>query len=332
MLPLIITSIGVIILGFLDVQSSFGQQKYTRIDSITCVPKTSPAPGYSALVRYYDCYNVFVSSQVAGCYNQGCKSTCSCNVGSDWYGFAWYDTCETVWKSETTTLVRCVDNDGDGHAPPPEGDDCNDSDATWNPEGQIVCPGNYDDDKNCNGVPDGQDCQSPILIDTLGNGFALTLRAQGVLFDLGCTGSKQQLPWTVANSDDAWLALDRNGNGIIDDGSELFGNKSPQPASVAPNGFVALAVFDQNGDGVIDDHDLVFSSLRLWRDLNHNGVSETSELFPLPALDVSGIELAYKEAKRSDQYGNWWRYRAKVEDPAKSKVGRWAWDVFLSGR
>ncbi len=179
-------------------------------------------------------------------------------------------------------------------------------------------------------------CYSPILVDVAGDGFRLTSPTQGVRFDLDGNpdGMREQVSWTTLDSDDAWLALDRKRNGMIDNGRELFGNLTIQPASATGNGFIALAQYDKmknggNEDGVIDRRDGFFTLLRLWQDGNHNGVSEAGELHPLPERSVTQIDLKHRESKRTDEFGNEFRYRAKVNDAKGARVNRWAWDVFL---
>jgi hypothetical protein len=184
----------------------------------------------------------------------------------------------------------------------------------------------------------GGNCDSPVLVDVSGNGFKLTDSKRGVNFDLNDDGASERLSWTEAESDDAFLALDKNGNGAIDNGRELFGNYSPQPSPSngrLRNGFLALAEFDKpekggNQDGLLTSSDAVFLNLRLWRDRNHNGISEPGELHALPNVGLSVLELDYQTSRRTDQFGNRFRYRARVKDQRESHLGRWAWDVFLN--
>jgi hypothetical protein len=178
---------------------------------------------------------------------------------------------------------------------------------------------------------------SPIIVDTRGEGFPLTSAQAGVTFDITGTGLPVQLAWTAWGSHDAFLALP-GPDGLVHNGKELFGNFTPQPQSAHPNGFLALAQFDKpenggNGDGVIDEKDAVFSRLRLWIDENHDGRCQPGELHTLPELGVFSLALRYVETRRTDDFGNQFRYRARVNpDPSdgESDVGRWTYDVFLT--
>lgn len=184
--------------------------------------------------------------------------------------------------------------------------------------------------------PVGGYCYTPILIDTSGNGFQLTDANDGVLFDLDGDGVLNFTSWTTTGTDDAWLALDRNNDGIINSGIELFGNFTPQSEKINRNGFGALAEYDKrenggNEDGKIDSNDSIYVLLRLWKDTNHNGISEFEELFGLAEMSVMSISLDYRDSRRRDRYGNVFRYRAMVNEGARPIVGRWAYDVFLTG-
>jgi hypothetical protein len=177
---------------------------------------------------------------------------------------------------------------------------------------------------------------TPIVLDLDGDGFALTDAAMGVRFPIGASNRSYQVGWTAPGADDAWLALDRNGNGRIDNGTELFGNATPQTdvAGRERNGFLALAEFDKrdqggNEDGVIDASDRVYTTLRLWQDRNHDGVSDGGELSSLSALGVLALDLDYRDSRHRDEFGNLFKYRAKVRSVRGASTNRWTFDVIL---
>lgn len=178
----------------------------------------------------------------------------------------------------------------------------------------------------------GCKCQlSPIVIDLDSQGVQLTDRARGVNFDLNRDGRRERLAWTRGDREDAFLVWDRNENGRIDDGGELFGSVTDQPPIDRPNGFNALSVLDENLDGIIDSRDSRFSELRLWVDRDHDGWSRPGELYRLHAKGVRGLYLDYRESRREDRFGNVFRYWARVQRDNAMTPPTWAVDVFLIG-
>lgn len=159
----------------------------------------------------------------------------------------------------------------------------------------------------------------PILLDLEMDGFHLSGPDPAVSFDINADGTADSIAWTKAGEDDAFLCLDRNQNGAIDDGSELFGYAAPllsgEPAKI---GYRALAELDAprlggNHDGKIDAQDAAFSELCVWLDQDRNGLSQAGELFRLDQVGVVTLEYAYRETQLSDSFGNLFRYISRTE-------------------
>lgn len=162
---------------------------------------------------------------------------------------------------------------------------------------------------------------SPIVVDIgrdeVGSGvsaFRLTDAAGGVAFAMGARPDRMiHTAWTQAREFIAFLALDRNGDGLINTGAELFGSVTPKhDGSRALNGFDALGDLDTNLDGKVDRQDGMFQNLRLWVDYNHNGVSERWELLPLRDAGVTAIATQFTESDERDSNGNWYRYQGEA--------------------
>ncbi|MCL6417526.1 hypothetical protein MIB92_17835, partial [Aestuariirhabdus sp. Z084] len=133
--------------------------------------------------------------------------------------------------------------------------------------------------------------RDPLALDLDGDGIETTPADGTVLFDHTADGVKQATGWLAP--DDGFLVLDRNGNGTIDDGTELFGDSTPlADGTNAVDGFEALAELDENGDGKVDSEDSGFTDLRLWQDLNSDGVSQENELLTMEQLGIQSLNTA----------------------------------------
>jgi hypothetical protein len=211
--------------------------------------------------------------------------------------------------------------------PPPPSDQCPSSDYYWNGFDWVYTPG------------------SPIIISLDKNSkYRITSAKSGVQFDLDGDGVPEQISWTNPNSDVAFLALDRDGDGRITSGKELYGNHTFPGVS---NGFDALArdARATNGNvkkGSVTSDDPLFARPLLWTDTDQNGLSEPWELRPASEV-ISEIGLGYEPRTETDNFGNRFLYRGWVHlrtapgknDPKNSDedVDRTTqiWDVWFTG-
>ena len=157
--------------------------------------------------------------------------------------------------------------------------------------------------------PCDEQISSPLVLDLGHDGFA-PFSAPEVLFDLNADGKKDLVGWPTGK-DDALLAVDLNGDNLINSGAELFGNfTATSGGNRAANGFDALAQYDANHNGRIEARDPIFTKLRLWIDSNMDGLSQLDELGTLAEHGVTSISLSYMSAYEADANGNETRQRA----------------------
>ncbi|MEO1273089.1 MAG: hypothetical protein AAFX99_33800, partial [Myxococcota bacterium] len=143
---------------------------------------------------------------------------------------------------------------------------------------------------------------SPLVVDLDGDGIQIDPH-RTLAFDLADTGELVRVG--SLKGSDALVVLDRNGNGRIDSGAELFGNNSVCGERRCFDGIEALAFFDANRDRVLDASDPIFARLLLWKDANADGFSSADELRPLTSASISSIELTPRhDLAWTDAHGN----------------------------
>jgi Ca2+-binding RTX toxin-like protein len=145
----------------------------------------------------------------------------------------------------------------------------------------------------------------PLALDLDGDGLETVAsnKLAGALFDGDADGIRTASGWIKA--DDGLLVLDRNDNGIIDDGAELFGDSTVLAnGQKAAHGFAALADLDSNGDGKVDASDARFAELKVWRDLNQDGASSADELFTLDQVGVAALNNDFANTRQTLEGNN----------------------------
>lgn len=144
---------------------------------------------------------------------------------------------------------------------------------------------------------------SPIVLDLDGDGVETIGVNAGAYFDHDGNGFAESTGWVGA--DDGLLVWDRNSDGRINDGKELFGSETLlSDGTKAANGYQALSELDSNADGKIDISDAAFASLKVWKDLDGDGYSAASELITLTDAGVQSINTGSTSSTYVDPNGN----------------------------
>ena len=151
---------------------------------------------------------------------------------------------------------------------------------------------------------DAENSRSPLVVDLDGDGKIETVSTDGnVHFDFDSNQKIENSGWIGKN--EGFLVRDINGNGQIDNGTEMFGNHTVlQNGKNAVNGFEALKDLDSNGNGKFDAEDDAWSQVKVWRDANTNGIVDSGELLTLEQAGIESINLKYDYQKEADENGN----------------------------
>lgn len=193
-------------------------------------------------------------------------------------------------------LQDILDDGGFDRPPPPPLDDTDDSNRD---------AGGGHGDSDADEDPFDNPIRTPLVIDLDGDGVELvSLDNSTAYFDLNVDGFAERTGW--ASSDDGFLAFDVNGNGRIDDNTELFGDGTGYS-----DGFAQLAQHDSNLDSVLDSLDTDFANLLVWRDLNQDGLSQADELLSLSETGIASIDLSAQEIDETNE-GHWVSHRSSV--------------------
>ncbi|WP_027708417.1 calcium-binding protein [Zooshikella ganghwensis] len=158
---------------------------------------------------------------------------------------------------------------------------------------------------------DPEKVTSPIIIDLDGDGVETLSVNDKHYFDHDGNAFAESTGWV--SRDDGLLVWDKNNNGVVDSGAELFGNQTTLASGQkAKHGYDALAEFDDNKDGVIDAQDAIYSSLRVWQDKNENGLTDNDELSSLADMGIKSLSTAYEDSNHTDAQGNEHRQTSDV--------------------
>jgi hypothetical protein len=229
-------------------------------------------------------------------------------------------------QPQTAWCVICASGSRCGNCPAANGQTCNPSAS---------------DLMNCladNQTWDYESCAcqySPIVVQLEPRDpYSFTSTAEGVMFDANADGDRERTAWTSPNERQAFLVLDRNGNGLVDSAAELFGNVTPLASGTrAANGFEALVELEEASsaaNGVIDSADPIYHQLQLWIDADHDGESDSGELSQLAAMGVLSVSTSYHKVHRYDENGNKLMFRGSVRLQTPHGVRRKAiYDVYF---